>query len=168
MANSRGEGFCFSVATNHTLVISVFEIISPQSNADFEGYYDLRWRILRAPWQQPRGSERDQHEDRAIHAMALDDQGQILGVARLHQINNITAQIRYMAVDDHWQQKGIGDALLRYLETKARESGIHVIQLNAREDSVKFYTKRGYQLIGPGHTLYDEIKHQKMEKRLEY
>ena len=140
----------------------------PQSKADFERYYDLRWRILRAPWQQPRGSERDRHEDNAIHAMALNDEGHIIGVARLHQINNTTAQIRYMAVNDHWQGGGIGDALLRYLEGKARALGVQLIKLNARESSVGFYTKRGYRITGPGHLLYGEIKHQKLEKRLDH
>jgi N-acetylglutamate synthase-like GNAT family acetyltransferase len=144
----------------------MFKVRAPQSKTEFEDYYDLRWRILRAPWQQPLGSERDLHEDNAIHAMALNDEGHIIGVARLHQINNTTAQIRYMAIEDRWQHSGIGDALLRYLEEKARELGVQLIKLNARVNSVGFYTKRGYQITGPGHLLYGEIKHQKLEKRL--
>ena len=145
----------------------MFNVSAPQSKTEFERYYDLRWRILRAPWQQPRGSERDHHEDNAIHAMALNDEGHIIGVARLHQINKTTAQIRYMAVEDRWQGNGVGDALLRNLEGKARALGVQLIKLNARENSVRFYTKRGYQITGPGHLLYGEIKHQKLEKRLD-
>ncbi|NNF97335.1 MAG: GNAT family N-acetyltransferase [Halobacteria archaeon] len=145
----------------------MFKLRTPQSKTEFEHYYDLRWRILRAPWQQPRDSERDQHEDNAIHAMALNDEGHILGVARLHQINNTTAQIRYMAVEDRWQHSGIGDALLRYLEEQASALGVRLIKLNARENSVGVYTKRGYKVTGPGHLLYGEIKHQKLEKRLD-
>ena len=149
------------------MLITMFRITTPQSKTEFERYFDLRWRILRAPWQQPRGSERDHHEDNAIHAMALNDEGHVIGVARLHQINNTTAQIRYMAVEERWQGSGIGDALLSYLEEKARLLGIQIIVLNARVNSVKFYTKRGYRITGPGHLLYDEIKHQKLEKRLD-
>ena len=145
----------------------MFKVIAPQSITEFEHYYDLRWRILRAPWQQPRGSERDHHDDNAIHAMALNDEGHIIGVARLHQINNTTAQIRYMAVENGWQRSGIGDALLRYLEAQARALGVRLIKLNARENSVEFYTKRGYQITGPGHLLYGEIKHQILEKPLD-
>ena len=144
----------------------MFRIRSPQTQSEFEDYYDLRWRILRAPWQQPPGSERDQYEDNAIHAMAMNDERNIVGVARLHQINNSTAQIRYMAVDDRWQGRGIGGALLSYLEEQARERSIKLIKLNARENNIEFYTKRGYQIMGPGHILYGEIKHQKLEKRL--
>jgi len=145
----------------------MFKVSAPQSKTEFERYYDLRWRILRAPWQQPHGSERDHHDYNAIHAMALNDEGQIIGVARLHQINKTTAQIRYMAVDDHWQGGGIGGALLSYLEEKARLLGVQFIKLNAREGSVEFYIKRGYRITGPGHLLYGEIKHQKLEKRLD-
>lgn len=145
----------------------MFSITAPQSKTEFDHYYDLRWRILRAPWQQPRGSERDRHDDNAIHAMALSDEGQIIGVARLHLINKTTAQIRYMAVEDRWQGRGVGDALLRELEQKARALGIQLIKLNARENSVGFYTKRGYQITGPGHLLYGEIEHQKLEKQLD-
>ncbi len=149
------------------MVTIVLNIMSPQSSADFERYYELRWRILRAPWQQPRGSERDQHEDTAIHAMALDDKNHLRGVARLHRVNNTTVQIRYMAVEESWQHHGIGDALLRYLEDQARTLGVRLIKLDARENSVGFYTKRGYQITGPGHLLYGEIKHLKLEKKLD-
>jgi len=144
----------------------MFKVRAPQSKIEFENYYDLRWRILRAPWQQPPGSERDHHEDTAIHAMALNDEDHIIGVARLHQINNTTAQIRYMAVAERWRHNGIGDALLCYLEEKARGLGVRLIKLNARDNSVGFYTKRGYQITGPGPILYGKIKHQKLEKRL--
>ena len=144
----------------------MFRIRAPRSETEFERYFDLRWRILRAPWQQPRGSERDHHEDDAVHAMVVNDEGNIVGVGRLHSINTTTAQIRYMAVDDRWQGRGIGDMLLRYLEEQARSRGVGLIKLNARENYMKFYTNRGYQVTGPGHVLYGVIKHQQLEKQL--
>ena len=144
----------------------MFKVRAPQTASEFEGYYDLRWRILRAPWQQPHGTERDDDEDNAVHAMALNEEGYIVGVARLHQLDVSTAQIRYMAVDEKWQHCGVGNALLHYLEEQAKALGIGIIKLNARENSLGFYTRRGYQITGPGHILYGEIKHQKLEKRL--
>lgn len=143
----------------------MFKVRAPQTQSELNDYYELRWRILRAPWQQPPGSERDQQDDNAIHAMAMNENEDIVGVARLHQIDKTTAQIRYMAVAEHCQHKGVGEALLRYLEEKAKALGVRIIKLNARENSVGFYTKLGYQIIGPGHVLYGEIKHQKLEKR---
>lgn len=143
-----------------------YRIQPPQNEIERQQYYDLRWRILRAPWQQPRGTERDEYENVAVHAAAIDSQGNMLGVARLHQTDKTTAQIRYMAVEEIAQNQGVGRALLHYLEKQARTSGIHTIKLNAREMCVGFYIKQGYIITGPGHLLYGKIKHQQMQKRL--
>ena len=144
----------------------MFLVKQPQTDSELEKYYDLRWRILRAPWQQPRGSERDEYESKAIHAMAIDNKDKLIGVARLHQTDKASAQIRYMAVDEAVQNQGVGKALLHYLEKRASTQGIQVIELNAREKSVGFYSKQGYVVTGPGHILYGVIKHQKMQKKL--
>jgi len=34
-------------------------ILRPLSKEDFELMYNLRWKILRKPWHQPKGSEKD-------------------------------------------------------------------------------------------------------------
>ena len=141
-------------------------IIEPSTADEFQQYYELRWRILRAPWQQPRGSERDEYETMAIHAIATDNSKNVVGVARLHQTDNTSAQIRYMAVDDDLQKSGVGKALLHYLEEQARALGVRQINLNARENCVGFYIKQGYHITGPGPVLFGEIKHQTMQKPL--
>lgn len=143
-----------------------FTVKTPQTDSERQHYYDLRWRILRAPWQQPRGSERDEYEAGAIHAIAIDRDGNVIGVARLHLVDKTTAQIRYMAIEDSLQKRGVGKALLRYLEAQALASGILRINLDARENCAGFYLKQGYHVTGPGHVLYGEIKHQKMQKQL--
>jgi len=143
-----------------------YSIKSPQTDIEFQQYYELRWRILRAPWQQPRGSERDEYETMAIHAIATDNSKNVIGVARLHQTDNTSAQIRYMAVDDDLQKSGVGKALLHYLEEQARALGVRQINLNARENCVGFYIKQGYHITGPGPVLFGEIKHQTMQKPL--
>lgn len=140
------------------------QIVVPQTVEELEGYYELRWRLLRQPWKQPRGSEKDQHEDEAVHAMIIDSSDNIIGVARLHQIDNTTGQIRYMAVTKEFQNQRVGTALLNYLEEYAMKTGLHKIRLNAREPSVAFYQKQGYCVVGDGHTLYGNIHHQIMAK----
>ena len=59
-------------------------IVEPASSEDFHRYYELRWKILRAPWQQPRGSERDPQDDDSTHLMLVDDRNRVAGVGRLH------------------------------------------------------------------------------------
>jgi hypothetical protein len=43
------------------------EIRSPETVEEFMQYYELRWRLLRKPWNQPKGSEKDEKEDEAFH-----------------------------------------------------------------------------------------------------
>jgi hypothetical protein len=83
------------------------QIYEPKTQADFERYYDLRWRILRAPWNQPRGSEKDDLEDRSIHVMVCEGEAPI-GIGRAHFNLPDEAQVRYMAVEDGQQGKGVG------------------------------------------------------------
>src|SRR5437660_4239167 len=80
---------------------------SPASPAEWEAYFDLRWRILRRPWDQPRGSERDPLDDSAFHLLITgDDNARALACGRLHLNSPSEAQIRYMAVDENVQGRG--------------------------------------------------------------
>jgi len=142
----------------------MIKICFPQDK-QFEEYYELRWRVLRKPWNQPRGSEKDELEDRAIHIMACDG-NKIVGVARLHFNSKEEAQIRYMAVDESYRRRGIGSMMLRRLEEIAREKGASHIVLNARENAVGFYEKNGYKIVKKSYVLFGEIQHYKMMKNL--
>ena len=48
------------------------KITEPASAEEFEQYYELRWKILRAPWNQVRCSERDDDDKSSTHLMVLD------------------------------------------------------------------------------------------------
>src|SRR5215475_5130618 len=94
----------------------------PADANEIDRYYDLRWRVLREPWSQERGQERDEHEHEAIHLGAwMGDR--LVGVGRLHFISADTAQIRYMAVEPEMQGHRIGSRILEELELRATQSG---------------------------------------------
>lgn len=139
------------------------DIREPESGRDFDRYYDLRWRVLREPWNQPRGSEKDDADDSSIHIMACVD-GDVAGVGRLHFNSEEEAQIRYMAVDERYRGNGVGTAIVRELEKRAVEKGARYIVLNARENAVGFYRKNGYEVIERTYTLFGSINHFKMRK----
>ena len=132
---------------------------------DFDKYLELRWRVLRKPWDQPRGIEVDELDDKAIHIAAYDED-KIVGVARLHFNSKEEAQIRYMAVDENYRNRGIGSKMLENLEKIAKEKGARYIILNARENAVEFYLKNGYELIEKSYLLFGTIQHYKMRKVL--
>jgi ribosomal protein S18 acetylase RimI-like enzyme len=141
------------------------KVRAPRTEREYEKYYDLRWRILRKPWNQPRGSEKDELEGQSIHLMACE-KGKVVGMGRVHFNSPKEAQIRYMAVEEGLQGKGVGTMILRELEKRAEEKGAGHIILNARESAVGFYKKHGYRIVGKARTLFGVIPHYKMRKKL--
>ena len=67
-------------------------IRSPANESEFKAYYALRWKILREPWNQPPGSEKDEFEQVAVHLAAWDDAGNLIGVGRLHRVSENAAK----------------------------------------------------------------------------
>ena len=143
------------------------KIIEPKSSAEFIIYYNLRYEVLRKPWLQPKGSERDEEEETSLHRMIIDEpNGKAVAVGRL-QFNSIEeAQIRYMAVSDDYQGMGYGSEIVKVLGNIAREKGSQKIILQSRENAVKFYEKNGYKIIEKSYLLFDEIQHWLMGKEL--
>ena len=142
-------------------------IIEPESSEEFRKYYNLRYEILRKPWGQPIGSERDEGETTSIHRMIIDEKtGEVLAVGRL-QFNSIDeAQIRYMAVLSDIQGQGFGSQIISALEDVARENGNKWMILSARENALQFYKNNGYNIMKKTHLLFGEIQHWLMGKEL--
>ena len=144
----------------------------PATPAQWQAYFTLRWQVLRAPWDQPRGSECDALDappSAAIHCLVRDARDTALAVGRLQQDpqgQQTSARIRYMAVAEHCRGRGLGRTVLEYLECRARERGVESIELNAREATVGFYLHHGYTVTGKGPLLFGEIAHHRMHKRL--
>ncbi|WP_303310080.1 GNAT family N-acetyltransferase [Hymenobacter sp. BT730] len=140
----------------------------PQTPTDWAAYYQLRYEVLRRPWQQPAGTERA--EDDALpdtfHALVAAPDGTALGVGRLHTAAPGQAQVRFMAVHPGAQGQGIGRAVLAYLEAEARRRGLTESVLHAREQAVPFYQRLGYAVVAPSHTLFGSIPHFLMRKLL--
>lgn len=141
-------------------------IRSPESDAEWSAYYDLRWRILREPWQQPRGSERDELDATATHRLILDIDSRVVAIGRLHALDNQTGQIRYMAVERGCERQGLGTRILSALERAAIDQALNTIRLHARAPAVPFYQHHGYTTLEASHTLFDTIPHYLMQKSL--
>ena len=141
------------------------EIKSPQTDAEWKAYYALRFNVLREPWNQPLGSEVLADEDQAIHAIAVED-NEVLGVARMHESAEKQGQVRCVATATAAQGKGIGKAIMAYLEDQAKAKGWTEIVLEARENAVPFYRAIGYTIVAESYLLFGEIQHYRMSKTL--
>ena len=138
-------------------------IKSPKTDTELKNYFHLRWRILRKPWKQPEGSERDDNDDLCYHVIAIENNN-VYGVARLEFISEKVAQLRYMAVDDAYQKKGVGRNIIQHMEAFAKRNNKTELFLNARENAVGFYEKMDYKIIEKSYLLFDSIQHYKMNK----
>lgn len=75
----------------------MYQVISPSDEQQWETYYDLRYRVLREPFQRPRGSEKDEYDQVGYHRMVVNDAGVAVAVGRLHFNSPDEGQIRFMA-----------------------------------------------------------------------
>ena len=136
----------------------------PQTEDEFERYRDLRWRILRAPWNQPRITAQDDLENDDFPIMVCEVDGIPIGVGRAHFISESEAQIRSISVEEEWSGRGIGSMVLKELEKIVIAKGAKRIIIHSRSNAVEFYKKHGYQVVEQSYTLFGVIPHFLMEK----
>lgn len=141
-------------------------IRTPKTIAEWQAYYNLRYEVLRKPWNQSFESAKTPEDDFAQHFAAFENQ-KLLAVGRLDLLNETTGQIRFFAVDPNHQGKRIGQQLLSAMEASARSQQIQRIILEARANAVRFYEHNGYQISEKGKILFDIIPHFWMFKELE-
>jgi GNAT superfamily N-acetyltransferase len=146
--------------------LSDLTLVEPSSDEELTNYYDLRWRILRKPWDQPRGSERDDLDPTSYKLMLKTPGNRAVAVGRLHFNSPEEAQVRYMAVDPDWDRSGLGSRILQSLEAEARNRSAQRMILNSRDNAIGFYEKHGYAVTGGKGMLFGKIWHVRMGKTL--
>jgi predicted GNAT family N-acyltransferase len=116
----------------------------------------------------PHDEEFDEHDragGEAVHALARDDDGSVLGTGRYYASAPGTAQIGRLAVRAQARGRGVGRALLDALVAEARRCGFARASLNAQDHAVGFYEKAGF--VSFGATMIEcAIVHQPMERDL--
>jgi predicted GNAT family N-acyltransferase len=141
----------------------MIEIRRARSAEEIENCLRLRWTVF-VEEQGVRPSEeidpRDQTD--AVHALALLDDIPC-GAGRFIFEAPGLAKIQRMAVIDDARGKGVGRALLLFLEDEARVRGAERFKLDAQVHARPFYEKAGYQSSGD---VFDDarIPHIRMEK----
>ncbi|MEG4206786.1 GNAT family N-acetyltransferase [Microcoleus sp. Pol7_A1] len=118
--------------------------IHPVKNQqELEEMFYQRWLVLRSPLGMEIGSERDSHEDDALHLIAMCDR-QIIASARLRELSPKLGSISYVAVLPEFQNRGIGTKLIKKLIAKAQQKNIKTLRLMSRINAIKFYHKLGF------------------------
>lgn len=126
----------------------------------------LRYEVLRKPWQQSITTASDELEDVSVNAFLKNNNGNTIACGRLQENENKIGQIRYMAVSKSSRGSGLGKKILLFLEEKAAEKNIIKIELQARENAVDFYRSCGYTVKEKSFLLWGIIQHYLMERTL--
>ena len=100
------------------MTMSKLKFADPYHENRIEDYFFFRWKLLRQPWGQPKGTERDDQEENSIQRMIVDEDGNIIACGRFHLNSPHEAQIRYMAVDTGQRGKGIGKMMMDKCRSK--------------------------------------------------
>ena len=137
----------------------------PKNEDEFNEYDLFRWRLLRKPIGKTIESLKDEYEDKSYHLIGVID-NQIVACGRLHFIDDSKAQIRYMAVDEKYQRKGLGSSILSLLENHAKKNNADKVILNARDHAIKFYAAAKYKILKKYHGSDTGIPHTTMTKDL--
>ena len=108
----------------------------------------LRWTVFVEEQGVRPSEEVDAHDQVAVHALALID-GVPCGAARFIFASPGVAKIQRMAVIDDVRKRGVGRALLAFLEEEARRRGAVRFTLWAQTHARPFYQRAGYTAEGP-------------------
>jgi len=126
----------------------MYTIKTPKSRDDFKAYYALRYRVLREPFGYPKGTEKDDYEPISEHFMAISENGEVVGVAKLYEKAEGVGHVSHLAVAPDYQHKGIGHLLLQTMEQRAREKGFKIIGTTARTTASAYFERFGFRVVG--------------------
>ena len=135
-----------------------------------EAAVGIRFRVFVDEQSVPPEIELDEHDARAIHAIARVD-GLAVGTGRVYlervvaRIGRqaVVARIGRMAVDRPHRRGGAGGLMLRFLEDEARGQGATEFVLHAQEYVKAFYAAHGYEERGE-RFMEAGISHVEMRK----
>ena len=149
----------------HTQDRFMYRVVTPETPAELDAYYQLRWELLRKPFNLPLGSERDEYDTVAIHRLMLSPDGTPIAVGRLF-VGGDEAQIRFMALRPEFRGQGLGARMVEDLEQLARDEKVKRLVMNARQEAVEFYRRCGFLEVGEGPVSFGRIPHRQMIKSL--
>lgn len=112
---------------------------------EYEQMVALRHQLLRKPLGLVFTSEELANEQHHI-LLAYTDEDIMEACCMLVKVDATTVRLRQLAVLAGLQGKGIGRAMVQFAENLARDNRYQKIFMHAREDSIHFFEKLGYQV----------------------
>src|SRR4051812_11878081 len=136
------------------------------SPGDVEACLRVRWTVFVEEQGVAPSQELDNHDvagSAAVHAIASIG-GVPCGTARFMFVEPGVAKIQRMAVIDDVRRRGVGRAILSFLEDEARRRGASRFTLWAQVTAQPFYESCGYRARGGRFDDGTGIQHVEMDK----
>ena len=142
----------------------MIEVRVAQARRDIEQCLRLRWTVFVEEQGVRPSDELDAHDSGdAVHVLA-SLAGVPCGAGRLIFTAPGVAKIERMAVIDDVRGRGVGRALLAFIEEEARRRGATKLTLYAQVRARSFYDKAGYLAVSREFDDGTGIPHLRMEK----
>ncbi|OYY99442.1 MAG: GNAT family N-acetyltransferase [Sphingobacteriia bacterium 28-36-52] len=114
-------------------------------SGEYEQMVALRHQLLRKPLGLHFTAEELANEKNNI-LLAYTDEGIMEACSMLVKIDPQIVRLRQLAVLSGLQGKGIGRAMVQFAENLARDNRYQKIIMHARQDSIHFFEKLGYEV----------------------
>jgi predicted GNAT family N-acyltransferase len=124
----------------------------------------LRRAVFVDEQRVPIADELDGRDDDALHLVAVEAGGAVVGTCRILRAGS-TATLGRLAVAGAARGRGLGSGLVAEAERVAREAGARRMTLAAQVDAIVLYERAGYEPSGE-RFLDAGLEHQRMEKAL--
>lgn len=128
---------------------------------DQEALRCVRFEVFVQEQKVPESLEWTGDDGDCVHALAFDNEGQVIGTGRLDPDSHIGR----MAVRQSDRGSGAGRALLQFLVEEAKQRGDKEVLLSAQTHALVFYQREGFEVYGP-EFMDAGIAHRSMLKTL--
>ncbi len=124
---------------------SPFEIRPARNQNEVKEAYALREEVFVRELGMFAKADRDEHDDRAIHLVALDG-GRVVGTVRIYREEGNWMGGR-LAVGKHYR-RGVGRKLVKAAEEEVRRQGGGSMQALIQSQNVAFFERLGWRRVG--------------------
>lgn len=134
---------------------------------DYARCVQIRTIVFTVGQSVPASREVDEHEDTAVHFLAVDSGGQAIGAGRWRRYDSDKAKLERLAVLDSGRGKGVGKALMQAILDDIRAvGGVSAVVLGSQDHAIPFYESFGFVIDGDGYMDGGTIPHHDMRLAL--
>jgi predicted GNAT family N-acyltransferase len=151
-------------ATSTATLADALDVRLARNDEELRAALELRRRVFCDEQGVSPAADRDGHDLEAIHVVAVEDGGEVVGTCRLLFRGQI-ARLGRLAVERSARRRGIGAAILGAAADVARTAGATEIDLHAQTYALDLYRNEGYRQRGE-EFVEEGIPHVAMRKSL--